>query len=355
VATFNHIGGQEPSTVSFKVATVTQTRNSSVMHQEILSIGDPDSSAAIAAVVNTAPGSTAWGVVVRDVATRYNIGSTAADNAVLMSGNSTVVQGTNPWVVSPNSTAWVKNAGLSVDSSNALNVKLDGSTAITIGSIAVGAGRLNIGSTAADNAVLVSGNSTVVIASGNSSVIITSGNSSVTISAISASAGRLNIGSTAADNAVLISGNSTVVQGTSPWVVAEVMQSSGAPSSASSGVIVRTVIDNILTVQSSNGFGASTSFTVQSSAAGIRSYVTAYSILSTNAGPTKVKFYSGSTLLWPMIFAAVSSAVSGANLAASAPAYLFRTKSAGPLTLQIGSGASAVAGWQVAVSYFRAP
>jgi len=40
MATYNHISGQEPSTISFKVRTVTQVQNSTVMHQEILSLGD---------------------------------------------------------------------------------------------------------------------------------------------------------------------------------------------------------------------------------------------------------------------------------------------------------------------------
>lgn len=147
-----------------------------------------------------------------------------------------------------------------------------------------------------------------------------------------------------------IGGNSTVVQGTSPWIVESFMKASSAPSSASSGAIVRVVVDNILTTASSNAF-ASTALTIQSSAASLRSYVTAFSITSTVATPTAVKFMSGSTLIWPLVVQAVSSAVSGANLAVSAPGYLFRTKSAGALSLNV---ASSVAGFKVAVSYFRA-
>lgn len=222
--------------------------------------------------------------------------------------------------------------------------------------------RHNIGSTAADNAVTVS-----VWGAGIVSSNVQAGNSSaLTVRNVWSSTNadqpvktdptvRHNIGSTAADNAVNISGNSTVFQGGSPWVFSESMQSSLAPSSGSSGVIVRQVIDNILTTASTNAFAASTSFVVQSSGAALRSYVTAYSILSTNAGPSRVKFYSSGTMTWPVIFAAVSSAVSGANLAVSAPAYLFRSNAAEALTLQLGSGASTLAGFQVAVSYFRAP
>ncbi len=92
MATFNHIGGAEPSTLTFKLATVSQTRNSSVMHQEIMALGDPDTSNAIAAVLNTVPASTAWALAVRQV------GNSS------IQGNSTVFQGTSPWVIAGNST-----------------------------------------------------------------------------------------------------------------------------------------------------------------------------------------------------------------------------------------------------------
>lgn len=89
------------------------------------------------------PGSTAWA-------------SSAGFHFEASSGALQVTPGSSLWQVQPGSTNWPKAAGLSVDSSNAQNVKLDGSTALTIGSIAAGAGRLNIGSTATDNVVNVS-------------------------------------------------------------------------------------------------------------------------------------------------------------------------------------------------------
>lgn len=421
MATFSNIGLAEPSTITKVVASVTISRGSTVEHQEILVIGGANSSLAVAPVLAAPPVSTEFGVAVRivsgpssaaDLPVQISGNSTvfqgtspwvtsgnstvvqgtspwviSGNSTVIqgtspwvISGNSTVIQGTSPWVVSPVSTAYVKNMGLSVDSSNVLNVKIDGSTRVNIGSTAadnvvtigaVSGGRMNIGSTAADNAVMVSGNSTVVIVSGNSSVIITSGNSSVIITSVVGNrinigstaadnvvtigawtGGRMNIGSTAADNAVAISGNSTVFQGTSPWVTADVMNSSVMASSASSGVIVRQIVDNILTTASSNAMSASTGFSIQSSAAGIRSYVVAYTLTSTFQTPTTYAFKSGSTLIWPIALAALSSAVSGVNLAVNAPAYLFRTKTAGPLSLVTPS---TLAGVRFACSYFRAP
>lgn len=314
--TYSNVAGAEPSTVTFVAATVTVQRGSTNEKQELICVADPMSSIGVARVLAIAPTSTEFGLTVRiasgpssaaDMPVQISGNSTVIQGTSpwvisgnstsiqgtspwVISGNSTVIQGTNPWVVSPNSTAFVKSMGMNVDSSNALLVKQDVSV-------------------------------------------------------------RLNIGSTAADNAVAISGNSTVMQGTSPWVVSEAMNSTVAPSSASSGVICRIVVDTILTTASSNAF-ASTSLVVQSSGAALRSYVVAYSLTSTVQSPTQMSFMSGSTLIWPIVLAALSSAVSGVNLAVSAPGYLFRTKSAGPLSVNVDSS---VAGVKAAVSYFRAP
>lgn len=382
------------------------------MHQEIISLGDPESSLALAAVLGAAPASTTFGIVVRRV----------GDSTSIIHGDSTVFQGSSAWQVQVTNQARVSNS-----SAADFLVQVSGNSTVFQGgapwSVSQVAGSTwsvrAQNSSAADLLAQISGNSTVFQGSSLWQVQVSNGNSSVTITAIAAGAGRLNIGSTAADNAVVVSGNSTVaplagstwntrpiqssaadlqmtatpaagstwatrpIQSSaadlqmtatpvagSTWTTRPIqssaadlqvtatiganLQSTAAPSSNSSGLVVRLVVDNILTVSSTTLF-ASTSLTIQSSAAGLRSYVVAYSILTTNAGPSKPRFYSGSTLLWPLILAAVSSAVSGANLAVSAPAYLFRTKVAGPLTLQLGAGASTVAGWHGAVSYFRAP
>ena len=63
--TFSNIGLQEPSTVTKSVASVTITRNSSAEYQEILTMGDPETAAALARVVAAAPDSTHYGLVVR--------------------------------------------------------------------------------------------------------------------------------------------------------------------------------------------------------------------------------------------------------------------------------------------------
>lgn len=100
MASFNDIGLSQPasSTITMKIATVTIDRNGTNTHQEILSLGDPDSSGAIAAVTNAAPNSTRYGVNVRivggpstatDFAVRALLPSTAGDNPVSASQAST--------------------------------------------------------------------------------------------------------------------------------------------------------------------------------------------------------------------------------------------------------------------------
>lgn len=147
---FSNIGGAEPSTLTFKAGTVVINRGSTAEQQEIICLGDPQTSNAIARVLAAAPTSTEFGLLVRIVSGP----SSAADLPVLISGNSTVVQGTNPWIVGGNSSI-----------------------------------RANLSSTAADNPVSISGNSTVF--QGTSPWVI-GGNSSV----------RANFSSTSTDNPV---------------------------------------------------------------------------------------------------------------------------------------------------------
>lgn len=589
--TFSRIGGAEPSTVTFKLATVTQTRNSSAMHQELMVISDPDSSLANAAVLNAVPASTAWGLVVRPVAGTIS----SVGGVVTIAGNSTVVQGTSPWTiagnstvdslaafgaglvssvaltggssglrvrpvwsssnadqpvsavvasgnssvvvtsgnssvvitsgnssvtvsgfaaafvstavlagnssalnvrmvwsstavdqtvravlsstaadnnvavssvsgvvtVTPNSTAWVKNAGLSVDSSNYLNVNASVvmSTTVQVSSvggvvtvtpnstawvknagfavdssnalIVAGAFSAQFSSTKADNLVTVYQSSAAEL---RATALIESGNSSVTVSAFAAgllstnlaalNSSALNVrivghGSSGANFPVVVSGNSTVMQGTSPWTIAGnstvdvlagfgaglvssaaltgnssglrvrpvwsstnadqpvsaviasgnssvtitggnsttlpnfgAMQSTVAPSSNSSALMVRQIVDLPLTAVSTHAC-ASTLFVINSTVAGAKCKVFAYSIMTTNAGPTRVAFYAGSTMAWAMRFAAVSSAISGANLSVTPPAYLFASDAGSSMTLRFSG--STIAGWTVSVSYFMGP
>ncbi len=129
------------------------------------------------------------------------------------------------------------------------------------------------------------------------------------------------------------------------------LQSTVAPSSGSSGLVVRQVIDSLLTLASTNAF-ASTLLVINSTATGQKCKVFAYSITSTDATSRKIAFYRGSSMIWPVVLQAISSAISGANLAVSPPAYLFTSAAASSVTLRTPSS---FAGCKVAVSYFMAP
>src|SRR3990167_5791005 len=138
--TYSNVGGADPSTITFRVGTVAIARGSTTEQQEILVLGDPESSVALAAVVATAPAGNAFALAVRiaggpssavdvqfrpvfssthtDNPVRAVLSSTAADNPVVVSGNSTVV-------VSAFAAALISSAAVTANSS-ALNVRVVG-------------------------------------------------------------------------------------------------------------------------------------------------------------------------------------------------------------------------------------
>jgi hypothetical protein len=123
----------------------------------------------------------------------------------------------------------------------------------------------------------------------------------------------------------------------------------GTANSSMRGLAVRSLLPALQTFASSNAFTSSAATIATSNAATV-AYVYAYSITSTNQTPTKVAFYTGAgTLRWPIVLAAISSAVTGANLAVSPPAYLFAGSTGTALTLNIPSSG---VGWKVGVSYW---
>lgn len=476
--TFGNVGLAEPSTITKVVASVVIARGSTSEHQEILVIGDPQSSLGLARVIATAPTSTEFGQVVRIASGP----SSAADLQVQIAGNSTVLQGTspwiiggnstvaplagslwtiqgnstvaplagstwnvralssskadflatvsqstaadllmtatqgtNPWIVSPNSTAFVKTAGLSVDSSNALNVKLDGSTVLTVQPLAGSTFNVRaLNSSAGDFLVTVSGNCTVAPLAGstwnvralNSSagdfLVTISGNSTVAPLAgstwatrpIQSSAADLQMTATPAagstwsvrpiqSSAADLQVTCTPVAG-STWSVRPIQssqadlrvtayQSSAAEFKAQAwnfdgignaiesstravgtnstmrGVAVRSILPALLTTASSNVF-ATTNFTIGASNAATIQYVYAYSITTTNQTPTQIGFFAGSTLVWPIVLAAISSAMSGVNLAVSPPAYLFAGSTGA--VMQLKTDGSTGLGYKAGVSYW---
>ncbi len=570
MAAFNHISGQEPSTISFKLATVTQTRNSSIMHQEILTLGDPESSLALAAVLNAKPPSTTWALAVREVSTHSttvnvsslggvvavaqnsttwavqltqystivavsslggvvnvqqnstvwavqltqystivavsslggvvtvspNAGSTwavrpiqssqadlrvtvyqstAADLNVTVAGYSTIVtvstgsirahqgignsSGADVWVVAltDSSNAIVKPAD---SANNAIRVNVvagaaGGSTQVSIREMLTSSGVSVMDST--ETAIRVNvvagpgvGSTTVSVSSVSGIVTVTpNAGSTWAVRPIQSSQSDLRMTayqSTAADLNVTVAGYSTTVnvssvsgvvnvqQNSTTWAVqltqystivavssvggiVSVRQetyvhgsaytfstvaggmnmaraSSATPASVGAdedavaiwasmqgalnvihrdstgglvacstaqhtsnaiGLAVRGVIPNLLRASSTSAFAASTLFVVNTTAAGQRAHVFAYSITTTNQTPTELTFYAGSSMAWAITLAAISSAVSGVNLAVSPPAYLFRCAAASSMTFRYGGAGTTSPGWKVSIGYFMDP
>ena len=84
--TYGHLGLAEPSTVTNVVATVVVARGSTNEHQEILVLGDPQSSIGMARVLASSAASTEYGMVVRPVlstnAVENPVGATLQANAL---------------------------------------------------------------------------------------------------------------------------------------------------------------------------------------------------------------------------------------------------------------------------------
>lgn len=123
------------------------------------------------------------------------------------------------------------------------------------------------------------------------------------------------------------------------------------PSSNANGLIVRPAI-TIPATYSASTTGQSSATTFFTSNATHRPYVFAYSVISTLAGPVNWSIQKGSTRLWGGVLAAVSSAVSGANLAVSPPGFLFAGSTGRPLSFNVETSN---AGLNVSIAYWLCP
>lgn len=96
--------------------------------------------------------------------------------------------------------------------------------------------------------------------------------------------------------------------------------------------------------------GQASTTVINTSNAVTKTYVYAYSITSTVAGPVTCGFRndSAASLLWPVHLAAPSGAMAGANLSVTPPAYLFANSTGGNLTFAVSSTGV----FHVGVAYF---
>ena len=281
--TFDNIGLEEPSTITAVVATVVMARGSTNEQQEIQCLGDPETSNAIARVLNSAPASTSWALAIREVSpsTVFSIstGSVRVHQSTASDLQVTATQG-GTWSVTASTGSVRVHQSTAAD----LNVTVAGYVApSTVVSISTGSVRVHQ-SSAADLNVTVAGYSTVV----------------------SVSTGSVRVQqSSAAD-----------LQVTARPIDYDSTYASG--SKASSG-----------------------DTTILSSAASTRFCVTGYHFTIDSTTPTLVRLLDGSTVemaRWQ--FRAPSSIAAGANLAVGLPSYLYRTAVANPLVLYTDSTAT---------------
>jgi hypothetical protein len=161
MASFNHLNIQEASTVTAKAATVTMTRNSSVMHQELISLADPESSLSIARVSSAAPNSTDAGLIVRQVGH-----STIVSVAAMPAGSTSV---TIAAITGPVSTA------APATGDTGLIVRQVGySTVVTVAALPANSSQVEV-----RNTVTIAGNSTAFMPAGQLSSAVAAANSSI--------------------------------------------------------------------------------------------------------------------------------------------------------------------------------
>lgn len=268
------IGLAEPSTITKSLRTVTNTVNSSVVHQEVMTIGGAGSSLQLASVLATAPTSTEYGVGVRLISGP----STAADAVIRVDQGLSNSSAADRWPVSAaNSSASNYTPVRIVDSSGTGFASLgldytDGSTTSTLA--APGVSYAN-GSNATMRLVSVTQPLPVQVRTGT-----------------------LTFGST-------------------------------------------TILVNMQTA------GGST--TLVSSVASATHKVFAYSVMSTIVATSTGTFLSSAASdVWGLLLGSGSSGVSGANLAVTPPAYLFKTATGEAL----GFSATSSGLYRVSISYF---
>ena len=311
-----NIGLAEPSTITKSLRSVTQTINSSVVHQEVMTIGSQGavagSSVGLAEVLASAPASTTWGLTVRiaggpssavDLQARVNQGvgnSSAADR----------------WLTGsmPNSTVWASSAGFHFDSSGALQVTTIG-TLSTIVTVA----RMVGNSSAVDSMPvrIVDSSGTGFLAPG---LEYTDGSTTSTL---------------AAPGLSYINGSNTTMRMVGITQPLPVQFVTVTPTLQSTSILV-----NIGTA------GGST--TLQSSVASQSHKVFAFSVTSTVVLSSCAFISSAGTEKWGLLIGSQSSGVTGANLAVTPPGFLFKTAAGEAL----GFSASSTGLYRVSISYF---
>jgi hypothetical protein len=407
MATFGSIDGEESATVTFQVATITIDRNSTLQEQEILCLGDPDTSNAIAAVVATAPGSTAWGLVTRPLGLSTTMQVSSVGGIVAVQQNSTAWQvqvGGYSTTVNVSSLAGpviVRSSAAdalgTVYQSTIGDLKATVAQNSTVWAVQVDGRMRAQNSTIGDLLASVQQNSTVwqtqtkiqdssavgfvgstaAPVAGEQGLVVRQVGYSTTIN-VSSLAGPVIVRSSAADalgtvyqstfgdfratvhNSTIGDLLASVQQNSTVWQVqAKIQDSSGVapnivgtrPTTGAQGLAVRTVLNDLLsTCFSTIGNGSTSSTIVSSAASPLRIKVYAYSITSTAQAVNTLSFASSlANPIWTVQMQSISSGISGANLAVSPPAWLFATEANSPLVFKI---TGTTGSYHLSFSYF---
>lgn len=339
MATFSRIAIDEPTTVDKNAATVQMDRGGTLEEQEIIVIGDCESTVAIARVSTGVP-STHAGLITRSLtyqssqadnrATVYQ--STAGDLNVTAAQGGTWNIGT---VTTVSSLAGIVTVGEYSTAAPAAN-----STGLVVRIASPSTGPFQMSSLG--GRVEVGEYSTATPATGSTGLIVRVASPSTGPFQMSSLGGVVNV----QQNSTVWQGQVTIKDSSGVNVPA----STALPVNGAVGLHVRQVYPTILSTAFSTIGNGSTSSTVVSSAAGVRHKVFAYSITSTVQAVNSLSFASGlSNVIWTMQHQSVSSGISGANLAVTPPAWLFATAAAEPLVFKItGSTGS----YHLSFSYF---
>src|SRR3990167_4301746 len=331
--TFSNIGLAEPSTITNRVAAVTIPRGSTNEQQEILCLGDVQSSLGIAVVTDTTPASTAFGLVVREAVPQsttvavsslggvVSIAQNSTTFAVQLSQYSTTANVSSlagRVLVDQNSTVWPTQvssvAGVVAVQQNSTTWAVQLTQYSTTANVSSLAGR-----------VLVDQNSTVwpTQVSSVAGVVAVQQNSTTWAVQLTQYSTTANVSSLA--GRVLVDQNSTVWQ---------------AQVSSLAGIV--TTVEQIPSDSTyASGVKASSGDTTLISSAATRIHVFGYHFSIASTTPTLVRLLSGSTVeMGRWLFQGPSSMSIGANLAVSSPSYLYRTGPSLPLVINPDSTAS---------------
>jgi len=333
MATHGDIGVSQPaaSTITMKVRTVTVDMNSTVVHQEILTLGGAESSLEVARVMASAPASTDYGLVVREV------NSTGPIAVSSIAGPVTVRSSAANMLVSVyQSTAADLNVTVAGYSTTANVSSVAGRVAIA--GFHAGAGIVNV-TDSTNNAINVNVVAGAAAGSTNVTVGRMVGNSSaqdyMPVRIVDSSGtGFLPPGLEYTDGSTTstLAAPSLSYNNSSNNTMRVVGLSQPLPVQLRTGALTFTSAGSSVTSSASSAF-----YPVVSSAAGAQ-HVFAYSVTSTAVTPFRLEFLSGTgTVVWSVLLGSASSGVTGANLAVSPPGRLFSAAAASPLQVRLGS------------------